>query len=149
LPPSATGATETAELLAPTTASPPSSDAVNACVVGGVEFGDGEDVPVENSCQESCSCSSGDLLCVLRKCPDKPPSFLRCAAVRNSTDQCCPTYECREYAFGMEFFLSTFSLAAKQLFKLKNQQSLAKQTRFWRVNLIKKLKYTGAELIES
>ncbi|KAA0193069.1 hypothetical protein HAZT_HAZT008547, partial [Hyalella azteca] len=99
LPPSATDATETAEPLDSTTASPPSSDAVNVCVVGGVQFGDGEDVPVENSCQESCSCSSGDLLCVLRKCPDKPPSFLRCAAVRNSTDQCCPTYECREYAF--------------------------------------------------
>ncbi|XP_047738702.1 mucin-5AC [Hyalella azteca] len=94
LPPSATDATETAEPLDSTTASPPSSDAVNVCVVGGVQFGDGEDVPVENSCQESCSCSSGDLLCVLRKCPDKPPSFLRCAAVRNSTDQCCPTYEC-------------------------------------------------------
>lgn len=75
----------------------PAMDAsVSACAVDGVVYEDGEDVSVQNTCQESCTCISGELMCILKKCPDKPPSFLRCSVVRAGADECCPSYNCRK-----------------------------------------------------
>ncbi|KAF2362773.1 VWFC domain [Trinorchestia longiramus] len=77
-----------------TTMPPLSSDTTNICDVNGTKYEEGDAISVQNSCQESCSCTAGEMMCVLKKCPDKPPSILRCSVIRNNTDECCPSYEC-------------------------------------------------------
>lgn len=78
-----------------TTTSPVEAEQ-STCVRSAVAYGNGETVPAHSPCEESCTCTDGEVMCVAPKCPEKPPAFLRCSAQRSAPDECCPSYVCRE-----------------------------------------------------
>lgn len=65
------------------------------CDRDGISYENGAEIPATSSCQESCTCIDGEVMCSTMKCPERPPSFLRCEET-NSLDDCCPSYTCRE-----------------------------------------------------
>lgn len=56
-------------------------------------YENGQEVPVSDSCQEECWCRNSVIVCTAVKCQPAPPAFFKCN-VRQSSNECCPVYEC-------------------------------------------------------
>ena len=76
--------------LAPTTEDGPT------CSRNGIEYKEGEEVPVISSCQENCVCSNTTIKCQMIACAPPPPAFRNCVERTLRSDQCCPEYNCRK-----------------------------------------------------
>ena len=68
----------------------------DACIQDGATYGNGSEVNATSSCHEKCSCVSGEIFCISKKCQNEPPLFLKCEKVQSDED-CCPKYLCRKY----------------------------------------------------
>ncbi|RZF37853.1 hypothetical protein LSTR_LSTR017345 [Laodelphax striatellus] len=80
-----------------TTAQPTEKGSIpgeGSCLVDGVTYSDGADIPTTSPCHTECKCHSSIIKCKLMECPPPPSYLTNCIPVPQGEDSCCPVYSC-------------------------------------------------------